>query len=106
LDKSHAEAEKVPEEGGTTPSWWMTLSSAEGILRTVKAMEGFVQMSAIAMGILQMTSLKFSRSIRENIRYMRTPSKGSISEATLMAYFRRHIFRIGRKAGFINNTNN
>ncbi len=64
------------------------------ILRTVKAMEGFVQLSAIAMGILQITSLKFSESIRDNIRYMRTPSKKSISEATLMAYLRQHIFRI------------
>jgi len=45
------------------------------ILRTVKAMEGFVQLSVIAMSILQITSLRFSGSIRENIRYMRTPSK-------------------------------
>ncbi len=64
------------------------------ILRTVKAMEGFVQLSVTAMGILQITSLKFSGSIRDHIRYMRTPSKESISEATLMVYFRRHIFRI------------
>ncbi len=64
------------------------------ILRTVKAMEGFVQLSVIAMGILQITSLRFSGGIRENIRYMRTPSKESVSEATLMVYFRRHIFRI------------
>jgi len=64
------------------------------ILRTVKAMEGFVQLSDITMGILQITSLRFSGSIRENIRYMRTPSKESISEATFMVYFRRHIFRI------------
>ncbi len=64
------------------------------ILSTVKAMEGFVQLSVIAMGILQITSLRFSGSIRENIRYMRTPSKESVSEATFMVYFRRHIFRI------------
>jgi len=64
------------------------------ILRTVKAMEGFVQLSVIAVGILQMTSLKFSESIRDHIRYMRTPSKEHVSEATLMVYFRRHIFRI------------
>lgn len=64
------------------------------ILRAVKAMEGFVQLSVIAMGILQVTSLKFSGSIRNNIRYMRTSSKESVSEATLMVYFRRHIFRI------------
>ncbi len=64
------------------------------ILRTVKAVEGFVQLSVTAMGILQITSLRFSGSIRENIRYMRTPSKESVSEATFMVYLRRHIFRI------------
>ncbi len=64
------------------------------ILRTLKAMEGFVQLSVIAMGILQITSLKFSGSIRDHIRYMRTPSKESVSEATFMVYFRQHIFRI------------
>jgi len=64
------------------------------ILRTVKATEGFVQLSVIAMGILQITSLRFSGSICDNIRYMRTSSKGIVSEATFMDYFRRHIFRI------------
>ncbi len=64
------------------------------IVHTIKAMEGFVQLSVIAMGILQMASLKFSGSIRAGIRYMRTPSKESVSEATLMVYFRQHIFRI------------
>ncbi len=64
------------------------------ILRTVRAMEGFVQLSVIAMGILQITSLKFSGSIRDHIRYIRTPSKEIVSEATFMVYLRRHIFRI------------
>ncbi len=64
------------------------------ILNTVKTVKGFVQLSVITVGILQITSLKFSGSIRDNIRYMRTTSKESVSEATLMDYFRRHIFRI------------
>jgi len=95
LDKSHAEVKKYQKKEEPHP-----LESVDDaklrrrILRTVKAMEGFVQLSVIAMGILQVTSLRFSGSIRDDIRYMRTPSKESVSEATLMAYFRRHIFRI------------
>ncbi len=64
------------------------------ILRAVKATEGFVQLCVIAMGILQISSLKFSEEVHGNIRYMRTPTKESVSEATLMEYLRRNIFRI------------
>ncbi len=88
LEKNQKKEEPHPLESVNNPKL------RRRILRAVKAMEGFVQLSVIAMGILQITSLRFSGSIRANIRYMRTPSKESVSEATFMVYFRRHIFRI------------
>ena len=63
------------------------------ILSNIKAIEGFVLFSGIAMGILQLISLsdEFNEKIRKS-RYLRTPSRENPSEATVMYYLRRTIF--------------
>lgn len=65
------------------------------IERTIKAIEGYVMFSCIAMGLLQMVSLSFSQEIQAKpFRFLRTPSKAIVSEATVMCYLRQNIFRI------------
>lgn len=67
----------------------------KNILQTIKAIEGFVMCSCIAMGILQLVALKFSDKINiAKLRYMRTPSKKIVSEATVAYYLRKTIFRV------------
>ena len=64
------------------------------IVGSVKATEGFVQLAVVAMGLIQILSLTFSCSISANrLRYMRTPSKQILSEATFMDFWRKNIFR-------------
>lgn len=66
----------------------------ERIKLAVKAIEGYVMFSCIAMGLLQMISLTFSSQIPvTEFRYLRTPSKEMVSEATVMYYLRKSIFR-------------
>ena len=67
----------------------------ESIQLTLKAIEGYVMFSCIAMGLLQMISLSFSKQIQsKSFRFLRTPSKSIVSEATVMCYLRQNIFRI------------
>lgn len=81
--------EKPPMEGISNPQ------EQEKIRLTVKAMEGYVMFSCIAMGLLQMVSLAFSKELQTNsFRFLRTPSKAIVSEATVMCYLRQNIFRI------------
>jgi len=62
---------------------------------TVKAIEGYVMCSCIAMGLLQLISIQFSHSVPALLfRYLRTPSKAIVSEATVMTYLRKFIFRL------------
>lgn len=84
--------EKHPVEAISNPR------EQEKIQLTVKAIEGYVLISCIAMGLLQMISLSFSKEIRVNtFRFLRTPSKEIVSEATIMCYLRQNIFRIMAK---------
>lgn len=72
---------------------------------TVKAIEGYVMFSCIAMGLLQMISLSFSKEIQAKpFRFLRTPSKAIVSEATVMCYLRQNIFRIMAKKPHLNIT--
>ena len=69
--------------------------SRKKILETVRAIEMHMMLSCIAMGILQCLSLTLFSEDKipyEKLRYLRTPSKGRISEATLMYYLRKYIF--------------
>ncbi|QQK81992.1 transposase [Salicibibacter cibi] len=65
----------------------------ENIRLTIKAIEGFVMCNCIAMGLLQIIAVRYSHRVpRLFFRYLRTPSKAIVSEATVMAYLRRSIF--------------
>jgi hypothetical protein len=67
----------------------------ENIRLTVKATEGYIMFSSIAMGLLQMISLKYSAKILKNgIHFLRTPSKEILSEASVVRYLKKSIFRI------------
>ncbi len=69
--------------------------SRKKILKTVRAIEVHMELSCIAMGILQTLSIRFIGKVcSSQIRYQRTPSKGRVSEAALMHYFRKHFFRL------------
>lgn len=69
--------------------------SQERILEAVRAIEMHMVLSCVAMGILQTLSIRFIGKVSSSqIRYQRTPSKGRVSEATLMHYFRKHFFRL------------
>ena len=63
------------------------------ILNTIYAIEGYVMYSCIALGLLQILSMQFSGRINWTaIRYLRTPSKEIVSEATMADYLRKSIF--------------
>ena len=64
------------------------------ILKTVEAIEGYVMCSCIALGLLQILSMHFSKQTNwSTIRYLRTPSKKIASEVTMACYLRKYIFR-------------
>ena len=64
------------------------------IRQTLKAIEGFVMCSVIATGLIQLIALRFSgRTASLFFRYLRTPSKAIVSEATVTAHLRQSIFR-------------
>ena len=72
--------------------------SQEKILEAVRAIEMHMALSCIAMGILQSLSIRFIGKVSSSqIRYQRTPSRGRVSEGTLMHYFRKHFFRLMEK---------
>ena len=65
------------------------------VLEAVRAIEMHMQLSCISMGIIQSLSINIADKVpSEKIRYLRTPSKGKLSEATIMYYLRQNIFRL------------
>ncbi|GGB44647.1 hypothetical protein GCM10011409_22780 [Lentibacillus populi] len=92
--KSMPKLKRYLKKSETHPLEQVTeLKDRRNIQQTVKAIEGFVMCSCIAMGLLQLIAVKFSHkgSVRF-FRYLRAPSKSIVSEATVMAYLRRFIF--------------
>ncbi len=68
-----------------------TESSRKKVLETVRAIEMHMMLSCIAMGILQILSIRFMGKVRpDQLRYQRIPSRGRISEAAVMDYLRKH----------------
>ena len=67
--------------------------SKELILQKVKAIEGFVLVASIAMGICQMLSLyeEMDGEI-QSYRYLRTQPRNRVSEASIMYYMRKAFF--------------
>lgn len=78
----------------------------ERILSALNAIEMYVMCSCIAIGLLQIIALKFSSTELNNkiFRYLRTPSKEIVSEATVACYLRKNIFRIMAKNGDLSIT--
>lgn len=70
-------------------------TSRKKVLEAVRATEMHMALSCIAMELLQSLSISCIGKVRsDQIRYQRTPSRGRISEATLMHYLRKHFFRL------------
>ena len=75
----------------------------ERIISTLNAIEMYVMCSCIALGLLQIIALKFSSNElnTQSFRFLRTPSKEIVSEATVACYLRKNIFRImAKNAGY------
>ena len=67
----------------------------ELILSTLKAIEGYVMCSCIAIGLLQIISIKFSTEINKTpFRFLRTKSKGVVSETTVSCFLKKNIFSL------------
>ena len=63
------------------------------ILKTADAIERFVALACIAMGLTQLMALSVKNPEQvQKFRYLRTYTKGAISEATMMYYFRHRFF--------------
>lgn len=65
------------------------------ILGKIRAIECFVQLCCISMGILQLVSFH-EADIREidSARYLRTKRRNTLSEASVIYYLRRHFFTV------------
>lgn len=69
------------------------------ILESVRAIEMHMVLSCIAIGTLHILSIHLTGKINtSHLRYQRTPAKGRVSEAALMYYLRKHIFRLMGKS--------
>jgi hypothetical protein len=65
------------------------------ILATYKAIHGFVMISCMAIGLLQICALRFSDEINASpIRWLRTRTNQIPSEASTADYLRKSIFRV------------
>ena len=64
----------------------------KSIQTTLKAIEGYVTMACIANGLLQMLSILFSKELTlSSLRWLRTPSVSTPSEATVSDFLQRNI---------------
>ena len=63
------------------------------ISSALQAIEGYVMLSAIAMGLLQIIAIRFSSDIAKlSFRFLRTKSANIVSEATVACFLRKNIF--------------
>lgn len=68
------------------------------ILETLMATERYLSLCCITTGILQLLCLKYEGKINvSKFRYLRTPSKPVLSEASMMTYLRKNFFRFMAK---------
>jgi hypothetical protein len=87
LNKFTKKGSKLPIEEIENHDEQRLISSA------LKAIEGYVMFSVIAMGLIQIIAIKFSSEINKlNFRFLRTTSKNIVSEATVACYLRKNIF--------------
>ena len=67
----------------------------DNLVKTLKSIEGYVLMSIIAMGLLQIIALNFSKELNSSsFRWLRTRTNVIVSEATVAYFFRKNIFRV------------
>jgi hypothetical protein len=94
--KSMPKLKRYLKKGEPHPLEQVTCEKEKQNIRlTVKAIEGYVMCCCIAMGILQLIAIRFSGRVPSHLfRYLRTPSHAIVSEATIMCYLRKHIFRM------------
>jgi hypothetical protein len=92
LNRFRRKSDPDPLEGITDAG------SRERLRLAVKAIEGYVFCCAVATGLLQMISMKLSAGNRmPKVRYMRTPTRSALSEATVADYLRKNIFALLQK---------
>ena len=73
-------------------------SQKNQIIKTLIAMEDYILFANIVMGIIQMFCLNYEGNIKVSAhRYLRTPSRQVISEASMMKYLGRNLFRFMAK---------
>jgi hypothetical protein len=94
--KSMPKLKRYLKKGEAQPLEQVTCEKEkQNILLTVKAIEGYVMCSCIAMGLLQLIAVRYSQRVPALFfRYLRTPSKAIVSEATVMAFLQKSIFRM------------
>jgi hypothetical protein len=104
--KSMPKLKRYLKKGEPHPLEHMTNEKdKENIRLTVKAIEGFVMCSCIAMGLLQLIAVRYSSLVPSLFfRYLRTPSKTIVSEATVMVYLRKSIFRLFARNPYLSIT--
>lgn len=69
------------------------------ILEAVRAVEMHMVLSCTAVGILQILSIHLTSKVNsDQLRYQRPLAKKRISEAAVMYYLRKHIFRLMGKS--------
>ena len=97
--KATPKLDRYSKKGSSDPLSKVTdAKQKDKIIKTVAATEGYVLLCCIATGILQMLCLKYEGSIKVSaFRYLRTPSHLVMSEASMMEYLRRNLFRFMAK---------
>ena len=69
-------------------------SERKRIIQALKATEGYVLFASIAMGTIQLLCLKYENKISvSSFRYLRTSSHQVMSEASMVKYLSRNLFR-------------
>ncbi|QKY71707.1 transposase [Lentibacillus sp. CBA3610] len=92
--KSMPKLNRYSKKGDPLPAEQITNEQERtNILLTIKAIEGYVMCACTAMGMLQMIAVHYSGRVPGLFfRYLRTPSKSVVSEATVRVYLRTSIF--------------
>ncbi|WP_244445087.1 hypothetical protein [Oceanobacillus jeddahense] len=106
--KSMPKRNRYLKKAGAHPLEQVTdTKDQENIRLTIKAIEGYMIRSCIAMGLLPLISVRYSHRVPALFfRYLRTPSKAVVSEATVKAYLQRLFFHVCEKSACIHNANN
>ena len=68
------------------------------LVKTLKAIEGYVCIAIISMGLLQIISLRFSKELNlSSFRWLRTRTNEVVTEATVAYFFHKNIYRVIEK---------